>query len=491
MILYKKMYDLLEYTSGAFPSKEAFVQGDISISWSDTRKLVLNIARWLETVLGDSEIFGDQRECIIDGDNCLLHVFMIMGLLTSYRVYIPHNRTLDRNKINIWKNTPKFEIKDNAMSFNGMELNLVDFLRENNLSNEVLANHEAPAVFYYTSGTTGEPKVIVSSNSNVIRGAEYVIEALKLRKNDVIAGTLLLDFDYGVNQIFCNLLLASTYVCAPFASMQAAWFDELLSHNDTVLPTMPFLIERYFPQKVANQNTSIRLCTSSGAPLTSQHVSRVTECFPNAEIIPMYGLSEGFRATILPPGMYELKPHSVGLPIGNTEIRIVNDQMVNCAPYEVGEILQSSGCVTWGYLNNELANNSKFVRDAKYPNKIYVRSGDLGYLDEHGYLYVKGRIEFQIKRFGIRISIDEIELAYKNILGIQNAVAIPMEVNETESSFAIGLVTDLSRDKIEIAIKRLPVEFQTKSFRVIPEVISNYNGGKPDREANRKTFFND
>ena len=100
-------------------------------------------------------------------------------------------------------------------------------------------------------------------------------------------------------------------------------------------------------------------------------------------------------------------------------------------------------------------------------------------------------MEFQIKLYGIRISIDEIESAYKMVPGIINAVVIPMSVNETESDFAIGIVIGLPLEEIHNNLRMVPKEYRTKELKVIPEVIGNYNGGKPDRNANRSAYFND
>jgi acyl-coenzyme A synthetase/AMP-(fatty) acid ligase len=490
-MIYEEIYRHFQRNAATFTKKDAFIEGDLKISWQEAQYLLSSLIDWLESTFTDLEKESNKQEVVVDGDGCVLHIFVIFALISSYRVYVPYNRTLERNDLTNRNINTTFKVRNNTLWLGKYKFDLSYFLKIKSFHEVHFARHEAPAVFYYTSGTTGKPKIIVSSNVNVLKGAQFVVDALGLINDDVIAGTLLLDFDYGVNQIFCSLLLASTYVVTPFASLKLPWVEEVRRNRVTIVPTMPFLIERYFPTDVRDQNGLVRLCTSSGAPFSSKHADRIKMNFPNCEVIPMYGLSEGFRATIMPSGMYPLKPNSVGLPIGNTEIRVVKQNMEECATLEVGEVLQSSGCVSWGYLNDATATNQKFVRDERFPNKIYIRSGDLGYLDEDGYLFIKGRIEFQIKRYGIRISVDEIESAYKSLEGITNAVVIPREYNETEAIFSVGLVTSLSAEAIARKTSDLPVEFQTTDIKMIPEVLGNYNGGKPDREANRKAYFYD
>jgi acyl-CoA synthetase (AMP-forming)/AMP-acid ligase II len=260
-------------------------------------------------------------------------------------------------------------------------------------------------------------------------------------------------------------------------------------YSPTIVPAMPFLIENYFIQDSDLSFESVRICTSSGAPLTKEHALKIINLFPQAEIITMYGLSEGFRATITPPGEYGSRPTSVGKPIGDTQIRIVKNGFEECGPMEIGEIIQASGCTSWGYFGDLSSTEEKFIRDPDFPNRLWIKSGDLGYLDFDNYLYVVGRVESQIKLFGIRISIDEIESRYKQIPGIQNAVVIPIEVNKTESEFGVAIVTSLTLAEVKKATQVLPREYRTNNIRLIPEIIGNYNGGKPDRTSIFERYF--
>jgi acyl-CoA synthetase (AMP-forming)/AMP-acid ligase II len=492
MKLNRTIYNLLQKNSTLYPEKIAFADAQKSFTWKQAFQTILSISAELD----DQIPWGHQKlrninAIVVKGDGSIFHVFLIYALVLNRLVYIPHNRTLQRNEHHEFNSLPQITVVENRIYINEEEWDISTTDSSQNPSKISFESHEVPAAFYYTSGTTGLPKVIANSDTNLFRGAKYVIDALELKHEDIFSGTLLLDFDYGVNQLFCTLELGATYIAAPFSSTTFQWIKLVERYEATIVPTMPFLVENYFPNNSINRINSVRMCTSSGAPLTKLHAMRIRAVFPKAMVVPMYGLSEGFRATILPPGDYESKPDSVGKPIGDTQIRIVNEDQRDCKTGEIGEIWQSSGCLSWGYHDDPDATAKKFIQDTEYPNRFWLRSGDIGYLDDDGYLYVKGRLEFQIKLFGVRVSIDEIESRYKLIPGVIFAVVIPREKNETESNFSVGIVSDLSVQEIISYSKTFPHEYRTRDIRKIPEIIGNYNGGKPDRKAIEMKYFSD
>ena len=450
----EKIFRLLERNKVEHQNKPAIIDGDYSINWSEFHDITLIISEFLDDIYPES--YDDKlKGFVVNGDGCALHVLFIISLILNFKIYIPFSRTIQRDKSDKIDNFNILTIKDNKVYYENDTFLLNDFQEQKMTAQIKKTNPESPAVFYYTSGTTGTPKTIVSSDTNLIKGGNYIIEALNLRGEDVIAGTLTLDFDYGVNQIICNLILGSTYIVCPFSSNRYSWLNEILRNGATIIPTMPFLIESYFPKNKIIETNLVRIVTSSGAPFTRLHAAKVQKLFPKATMVPMYGLSEGFRSTILPPGEYVQKPDSVGIPI------------------EVEK------------------NSEKFFNDLKFPNRLWTKTGDLGYLDADGYLFVKGRVDNQIKVFGIRVSVDEIEIAFKELHGIDNVVILPINKNETESNFVAGVVSKLSVNEINKKIRSLPKEFQPIIWKKIPKVIENDNGGKPDRTKNRIIYFND
>jgi acyl-coenzyme A synthetase/AMP-(fatty) acid ligase len=127
----------------------------------------------------------------------------------------------------------------------------------------------------------------------------------------------------------------------------------------------------------------------------------------------MYGLTEAFRSTYLPPGLVDRKPDSIGRAIPGAEILVVRDDLTPCAPGEVGQLVHRGPTVTLGYWNDPAATQARFgpnpLRPAGAPDaERVVFSGDLVRMDEDGDLFFIGRRDAMIKSMGHRVGPDEI-----------------------------------------------------------------------------------
>jgi acyl-coenzyme A synthetase/AMP-(fatty) acid ligase len=426
----------------------------------------------------------------------------MVAILNSGWIYIPANRTFQRSDDTSIINIPVLELDDDHVIIQGedsvtkinpsLEVKLLSSNRRivtnSSFKDTTLINRAA--AFFYTSGTTGNPKIIVQSLDSLLLGAKYVSDSLKISDSDIIAGTLSLDFDYGVNQVLISIYNRIPYVICQFGSRKSNWIEIAKRFECTIIPAMPFLIEKYFRSSLNFCLNKVRLVTSSGAPFGSNHEQLVRKLCPDTAIAPMYGLSEAFRATILEPTEYKKRPESVGKPIGNTEISIRDMEFKTLPVGIVGEIYQSNGCMSWGYFGDEESTASRFINDTAFPGKIWLRSGDLGYLDSEGFLYIVGRVEAQIKRFGIRVSVSEVEKVYQKLPGVRQVVAIPLIKNATESD--IGLVITVEgyeNHEFRELEKSVPIELRANKVIFVEEIEGNYNEGKPDRKKIYETYF--
>jgi acyl-coenzyme A synthetase/AMP-(fatty) acid ligase len=433
------------------------------------------------------------RFFVIDGDGELAHIIIILYCILTNIPFIPQNRTLARNPklIDSLKESFFFHCRGSKIESKGFGLDFQITKAPNSktsLSNDDLGisgtQHESLACCFPTSGTTGTPKLIAVSNSQLYRGAKFVAEALKLLEEDRIAGLLSLDFDYGLNQLLVSLYLGSTYISCNLANEQSAFSQILYTERPSVIPLMPFLIERYFAG-YDGEVESARLVTSSGGAITQKHRDIVRRVFSSASLIPMYGLSEGFRATISNVHLDALSPESVGLPIGDTTITIRDDDGQIVTQGDEGEVWQSGGCLTWGYWNDPEATNQRFIPDQHMPNRKWLKTGDIGFVNEHGGLVIVGRKAFQIKKYGIRISIDEIESALTAVLGNLSFVAIPVARTTTESDYDLAYESeaDLDAQLLKKIRQSLPVEMWPRLLKRLSRIPLNVYGGKPDRFA--------
>lgn len=159
------------------------------------------------------------------------------------------------------------------------------------------------------------------------------------------------------------------------------------------------------------------------------------QMLPSTQIFLMYGLTEAFRSTYLPPDQLDKRPNSIGKAIPNTEILVVNDQGKPCRPEEIGELVHRGPTVSLGYwgkpeLTAKVLRPHPFLPKELNSNERVCYSGDLVRMDEEGFLYFVGRGDAMIKSSGYRISPTEVEeiLMQSNLLEGVAVIGVEDEV---------------------------------------------------------------
>ena len=344
------------------------------------------------------------------------------------------------------------------------------------------------AMLIYTSGSTGMPKGIMLSHGNLLAGARIVSGYLNLTERDVILSVLPFSFDYGLNQLLTSLFVGATLV------IQRSMFPNdisktLLRERITGIagvptfwvqlsgPHSPFLMTRY---------PDLRYITNSGGRLPESLVRSVRAAHPHLQIFLMYGLTEAFRSTYLPPGQVDARPTSIGKAIPEVEILVINERGERCAPGEVGELVHCGGTVSMGYWR-DAAHTSRIFRPHPLAagDERVVFSGDLVKTDDEGYLYYVGRRDKQIKSRGVRISPEEIERCIHSSNVVAQVVSFAVPNNHGDSDIVAAVVPvdpSLFREDVlsEFCRDALPEYMQPRVFWPMTEFPLT-GSGKPDR----------
>ncbi|HSM43117.1 MAG TPA: AMP-binding protein [Afifellaceae bacterium] len=272
---------------------------------------------------------------------------------------------------------------------------------------------DEPAVILYTSGSTGRPKGILVSHANLIAGARIVSTYLDLRDDERIISIPPFSFDYGLNQLLSAVRIGATLVLQR-SHLPADICRTLQEQRITGMPAVPPLWIQLLGDTSPfrkMQFPDLRYMTNTGGVFPVKAVEDYRRLLPHVRIYLMYGLTEAFRSTYLPPNQLDARPGSMGRAIPETEITVIRDG-VECAPGEVGELVHRGPTVTLGYWRDPEATARVF---RPYPGtegadaEIAVFSGDQVREDEDGYLYFVGRRDNMIKTQGFRVSPDEIE----------------------------------------------------------------------------------
>ncbi|AMB46598.1 AMP-binding protein [Methylobacterium sp. AMS5] len=276
---------------------------------------------------------------------------------------------------------------------------------------------EGLAAILYTSGSTGLPKGVMLSHANLIAGTRIVRTYLGINPADRLLSVLPFSFDYGLNQ-----LLTSVEQGARIVLLTPRLGDDVVraleAHRITVLagvPTLWTLLTRAAPHLAKADLSALRAITNSGGSLALPTIERLRARLPHTAVVLMYGLTEAFRSTYLPPGEIDRRPDSIGRAIPETDIFAVTLEGRRARPGEPGILHHRGPTVSMGYWKRPADTARVLVPDPFPPPGsapgLVCRSGDLVVEDEDGFFRFIGREDTMIKTQGFRVSPTEVEAA--------------------------------------------------------------------------------
>lgn len=273
------------------------------------------------------------------------------------------------------------------------------------------------AAILYTSGSTGRPKGVMLSHRNLLAGARIVRTYLGITPDERILSVLPFSFDYGLNQLLTAVEQGALTVVLTFR-----FGDEIVralrDHQITALagvPTIWAILTKASPLLRKTELPDLRYVTNSGGSVPSQTIANLRNMLPHTNVFLMYGLTEAFRSTYLPPEELDRRPTSIGKAIPECEIFIVAEDGRRARPGEPGILVHRGPTVSLGYWNRP-EETAKVLKQNPFRPKdqggdIVCYSGDLAVEDEDGFFSFIGRNDAMIKSSGYRISPSEVEEA--------------------------------------------------------------------------------
>ncbi|HET7201140.1 MAG TPA: acyl-CoA ligase (AMP-forming), exosortase A system-associated [Burkholderiales bacterium] len=287
----------------------------------------------------------------------------------------------------------------------------------------------------YTSGSTGKPKGVVLSHRNVVAGAKSVAQYLENRPGDRILSALPLSFDAGFSQLTTAFHVGASVALIDYLlprDVIRAVEREGITGLTAVPPLWIQLAQLEWPEAARR---SLRYIANTGGRMPRATLDALRSALPKTLVFLMYGLTESFRSTYLPPSELDRRPDSIGKAIPNAEVLVVREDGTPCAPDEPGELVHRGALVSLGYWNDPEKTAERFKPAPGRPEglvmpEIAVWSGDTVRMDEEGFLYFISRRDEMIKTSGYRVSPTEIEeVVYATgLVGEVAALGIPHAV---------------------------------------------------------------
>ena len=290
------------------------------------------------------------------------------------------------------------------------------------------------AALLYTSGSTGQPKGVMVSHRNLLDGARVVSHYLGLGGDDRILSVPPLNFDYGLNQLLDALWVGCTLILqrVPMPGEIARSVEEqAVSVLPMVAPSWVQFLRLL--QETPRELPHLRVATNTGGKIPRGLLREVPGLMPRVSFYLMYGLTESFRSTYLPPELFESKTGAIGMAVPDNEVFVINEEGL-CAPGQTGELVHRGCLVSMGYWNQPDLTVKRI-----HPNRHLapligdepvVHSGDLVHRDADGVLWFEGRMDDMIKCSGFRISPTEVEDLASDLGHIRESVAFGVDHEE-------------------------------------------------------------
>jgi acyl-CoA ligase (AMP-forming) (exosortase A-associated) len=348
------------------------------------------------------------------------------------------------------------------------------------------------AAILYTSGSTGMPKGVVLSHRNIVAGAKSVAQYLGNVPEDRILAVPPFSFDYGMNQLMTSMLVGAECVLFNYLMPRdviAAVARERVTGLPCVPPVWIELARLDWPKEASG---SLRYWTSTGGRMPVPVIKALREKLPATTPYVMYGLTEAFRSTYVPPEELDRRPDSIGKAIPNAEIVVARENGELAAPNEPGELVHRGVLVAMGYWNDPERTAERFRPAPARPGgivvpEIAVWSGDTVRMDEEGFLYFIGRRDEMIKSLGYRISPTEVEEAIyaSGLVAEAAAVGVPhAELGQAVVVLAAPRDGETLDGEAVIAFCRRELPgYMTPQAVLTREALPRNPNGKIDRKA--------
>jgi acyl-CoA ligase (AMP-forming) (exosortase A-associated) len=348
------------------------------------------------------------------------------------------------------------------------------------------------AAILYTSGSTGKPKGVVLSHRNLVAGAESVSHYLENRPEDRILALLPLSFDYGLNQLTTAFRVGACAVLMNYLLPRDV-IQTIVREQITGLAAVPPLwIQLAQLDWPAGIDAHLRYITNSGGALPTATLAALRVKLPKTLSYLMYGLTEAFRSTYLPPSEVDRRPGSIGKAIPGAEVLVVRQDGSLCRPDEPGELVHRGVHVTLGYWNDPEKTAERYRPAPGQPTglpmpEMAVWSGDTVKMDEEGFLYFIGRRDEMIKTSGYRVSPTEVEEVIYATGLVAEAAAIGLPHPVLGQSVALAVFTpdqdaEISEKLLAECQRQLPAYMVPARIAVRDEALPRGPNGKLDRK---------
>ena len=357
-------------------------------------------------------------------DNSIEFIITYLGILKTGKIahIIPTNISKNNLTEQISSATPKCIITSKQYlsileKFEGVDILNIKEISLNKKFEEIKIETKKIAYLIYTSGTTGKPKGISITHANVLFTTKNIVDRLEYKKTDREILPLSLSHSFGLGCLHTALYVGSTIILHKNSTDIRKILESILENEATTLAAVPATLSKMvenFNNETNHMCKNLRLIITNSTKISENTVKSIMDVLNTGKIATYYGLTEASRSTFMIFNEQIGKYNSVGLPASNVEIKIDSKEKLG----HIGEICIKGPNVIDSYWEN--------VEMDKNIENGWLKTSDVGHLDNEGYLFLDGRVDDMINVGGEKVMPNEIELIVNELEGIEDVVALGM-----------------------------------------------------------------
>lgn len=459
------------------PDKIAIVSGELKVSYAELWYRIRQAAAWF-----DAKGWDQNSRIVISASKNIDFIYTYFGAHLAGMICVPIDPETSTNRLkrimecaspsaiigelrnkDVYEVTPFSEVKGAVERANGFpkDTDWADLL--------------------FTTGTTGLPKGVMLSFSNQLAAANNINAFIDNRTEDVELLALPISHSFGLGRLRCTLVKGATLVLlGSFASMKK-FFGEIERCNVTgfgMVPASWAYIVKMSGDRIARYASQLKYIEIGSAFMPKVEKQKLMTWLPNTRICMHYGLTEASRSTFVNFHTDEEHLDSIGKSSPNTTVAIFDETGNSVQLGQEGELCVKGKHVCSGYWGvDENTFKGDFYGD-------YFKTGDWGYMDHSGYIYLKSRKKEIINVGGKKVSPIEVEEALNSIVGIEESACIGVYdevMGEVVKAFIVGSLTKADDESIKKEMLSLVENYKVPVYIEHVDLIPKTESGKIQR----------
>ncbi|MCZ4694022.1 AMP-dependent synthetase [Ancylomarina euxinus] len=455
--------------------KDFVIGPNETIAYKQIYKESMLFANYLKNLI------GEKQGVLLASENSVLFIVTYLAIIKSGNICIPIDPTIEQDNFEYIVKTSKSKCIVFSDRFTKIISKSVDYKIDKNRFDEIIKNSDLKtakfsdefdsnriAEILYTSGSTGIPKGVMISHKNIIANTNSIISYLKLKTDDIMGVVLPFYYCYGLSLLHTHLKVGASLVLINNFIFLPTVINNIKGYNCTGFAGVPSHFQILLKKSESFKNTNfpnLRYVTQAGGKLHNSFIEEFIEIFSNIEFFVMYGQTEATaRLSYLPPEKLKEKIGSIGKSIPDVILKVLNENGEVAETGELGEIVAKGDNIMRGYFKDK-----EGTKDVLKNGWLYT--GDIGSMDEDGFIYLQSRKKEIIKVGGKRVSPKEIEEVIVSINEVVDCTVIA--VRDDLLGEAIKAIVVLKNDCDEKQIKKQILKkcHQKLQIHKVPQLI--------------------